>query len=273
MGEIGVVLINLFDYDYHIRQGDRIALLIQEKVLETQYQEVTHIKETGRGTKGFGSTYTKKIEIDEMSTTTYKKSRGRGDKKGLLWGRYNNGKLELLATNISTELAIQNKKGQQEKNLNEIVPEEYWDYQRVFQKEEATELPTRGRPRDQHGKRKTITPEENISPRSQGEGRTRGIDKNKEKKRMDTRLICRWRFTNNVYQKERRKVTVMRRLSRTQRHHQKGSVPTAFNGRGLRSTSGSKVFHKTRHQRRIPQYTNKERRRMEDYLHHQVRNI
>jgi len=47
----------------------------------------------------------------------------------------------LLATNVSTELAIQNKKGQKEKSLTEIVPEEYWDYQRVFQEEEATRQP------------------------------------------------------------------------------------------------------------------------------------
>jgi len=140
-GEIGVILVNLFDYDYHVQLGDKIAQLIPEKVLETQCQEVNHIEETDRGTEGFGTTDMKKIEIDEISTRTFERSKKQGDKVGRLWGRYNNGKLELLATNVSTELAIQNKKGQKEKSLTEIVPEEYWDYQRVFQEEEATRLP------------------------------------------------------------------------------------------------------------------------------------
>jgi len=140
-GEIGVILVNLFDYDYHVQKGDKIAQLIPEKVLETQCQEVNHIEETDRGTKGFGSTDMKKIEIDEISTKTFERSKKQGDKVGRLWGRYNNGKLELLETNVSTELAIQSKKGQKEKSLTEIVPEEYWDYQRVFQEEEATRLP------------------------------------------------------------------------------------------------------------------------------------
>jgi len=143
-GEIGVILVNLFDYDYHVQLGDKIAQLIPEKVLETQCQEVNHIEETDRGTKGFGSTDRKKIKIDEISTRTLERSKRQGDKVGRLWGRYNNGKLKLLATNVSTELAIQNKKGQKEKSLTEIVPEEYWDYQRVFQEEEATRLPPHG---------------------------------------------------------------------------------------------------------------------------------
>jgi len=140
-GEIGEILVNLFNYDYHVQQGERIAQLIPEKVLDTQCQEVTRLEDTKRGTKGFGSTDTRRIEIDEISTKTFERSKRQGDEDGLLWGRYNNGKLEILATNISTELAIQSKKGQRKKDLSEIVPEEYWDYQRVFEEEEATGLP------------------------------------------------------------------------------------------------------------------------------------
>jgi len=109
--------------------------------METRCQEVTHLEDTERGTKGFGSTDKRRIEIDEISPKTFERSKKQGDEDGLLWGRYNNGKLEILATNISTELAIQSKKGQRKKDLTEIVPEEYWDYQRVFEEEEATELP------------------------------------------------------------------------------------------------------------------------------------
>ena len=52
-GEIAVILVNLFDYDYHVQLGDKIAQHIPEKVLETQCQEVDHIEETDRGTGGF----------------------------------------------------------------------------------------------------------------------------------------------------------------------------------------------------------------------------
>jgi len=140
-GEIGVVLVNLFNHDYHVRQGERIAQLIPEKILETQSQEVTHLEDTQRGTKGFGRTDTRKIKIDKISTKTFERSKKQGDDDGLLCGRYNKGKLKILATNISTEIAIQSKKGQRKKDLTEIVPEEYWDYQRVFEEEEATKLP------------------------------------------------------------------------------------------------------------------------------------
>jgi len=140
-GEIGVVLVNLFSYDYHVQQGERIAQLIAEKVLETQCQEVTHLEDTKRGTKGFGSTDTKRIEIDEISTKTFEKSKEEGDTYGLLWGRYDHGKLKLLAMNVSTELAIENRKNKKQKTFQEIVPEEYWDQRIVFQERESTRLP------------------------------------------------------------------------------------------------------------------------------------
>ena len=140
-GEIGVILVNLFDNDYRVQQGDRIAQLIPEKVLDIQCQEVNHLEKTERGRKGFGSTDKRKIQIDEISTRTWEKSKQEGDTYGLLWGRYENGELKLQSTNVSTELAIQSKKDQKKKSFYEIVPEEYWDYQRVFQEEEAIVLP------------------------------------------------------------------------------------------------------------------------------------
>jgi len=127
LGEIEVVLVNLFKHDYHVQQGDRIAQLIPEKVQETQYQEVTYLEDTKRGTRGFRSTDTKRIEIDEISTKAFAKVKERGETYGLLWGRYNHGKLKLLATNVSTELAIESRKDQKQKTFHEIVPEEYWD--------------------------------------------------------------------------------------------------------------------------------------------------
>jgi len=191
-GGIGVILVNLFNYDYHVQQGDKIAQLIPEKVLETQCQEVNHIEETDRGAEGFGSTDRKKIEIDEISTRTFKKSKRHGDKVGRLWGRYNNRKLELLVTNVSTELAIQSKKGQKGKKPHRDSPRRILGLPKSLSRrrsDQTTTTPTRGRPRNQHRKREAITPEENISPGSQRIRRTWGIYKDKQKKRMDTRFV------------------------------------------------------------------------------------
>jgi len=126
-GEIGAVLFNLFDYDYHIQKGERIAQPIPERILETQCKEVMHLEKTKQGVQGFNSTEKKRIEIDEISTGTLERSKEEGDTHGLLWGRYNHGKLEFQATNIRTELAIESKKDQKQKSFHEIVPEEYWD--------------------------------------------------------------------------------------------------------------------------------------------------
>ena len=102
---------------------------------------MTNLDDTIRGTRGFGSTDARRIEIDEISTKTFDRTKEQGDTYGLLWGRYDKGKLKLLSTNVSTELAIRSKKDQKKKTFHEIVPEEYWDYQRVFQETEAITLP------------------------------------------------------------------------------------------------------------------------------------
>jgi len=49
--------------------------------------------------------------------------------------------LKIWATNISTELAIKSKKEKKPNEVTETVPEEYWNYNKVFQEEEATTLP------------------------------------------------------------------------------------------------------------------------------------
>jgi len=109
-GEIRIVLVNLFDKDHQIRAGDRIALLIPEKILQTTCKEVQSLEKTDRGNQGFGSTDRKRIGIEEISTQTHKRTQQKGDMTGLLWGRYVDGKLKIWATNISTELAIKSKK-------------------------------------------------------------------------------------------------------------------------------------------------------------------
>lgn len=55
-GELKVILINLSDEPQSIRNGDRIAQLVLQKVEKINWQPVTAINETVRGEGGFGHT-------------------------------------------------------------------------------------------------------------------------------------------------------------------------------------------------------------------------
>ncbi len=58
-GEIGVILINLSNDDFIIKNGERIAQLIISKHERAEWIEVEELTETTRGAGGFGSTGTK----------------------------------------------------------------------------------------------------------------------------------------------------------------------------------------------------------------------
>jgi dUTP pyrophosphatase len=55
-GPVGVILFNFGDEDFVIKQGDRIAQLILEKISTPDVEEVDELPETIRGEGGFGST-------------------------------------------------------------------------------------------------------------------------------------------------------------------------------------------------------------------------
>ncbi len=55
-GEIGVILVNLSNDAFVINDGERIAQLIIAKHERVNWQEVTVLSETERGSGGFGST-------------------------------------------------------------------------------------------------------------------------------------------------------------------------------------------------------------------------
>ena len=55
-GEIGVILVNLSNEDFEIKDGERIAQLVIAKYEQAAWQEVTILDETERGAGGFGST-------------------------------------------------------------------------------------------------------------------------------------------------------------------------------------------------------------------------
>lgn len=55
-GEVGVILINLSDCDFVIRDGDRIAQLVVAPCQQVEWEPVEVLDRTERGTGGFGST-------------------------------------------------------------------------------------------------------------------------------------------------------------------------------------------------------------------------
>ena len=55
-GEIGVILINLSNEEFKVKNGDRIAQLIIAKHESISWDEVEKLEDSPRGSAGFGST-------------------------------------------------------------------------------------------------------------------------------------------------------------------------------------------------------------------------
>lgn len=55
-GEIKVILINLSDTAQEIKNGDRIAQMVIQKVITGVWEPAVEINNTGRGSGGFGHT-------------------------------------------------------------------------------------------------------------------------------------------------------------------------------------------------------------------------
>lgn len=55
-GEIGVILVNLSNQPFTVRDGDRIAQLVIAEHAVVEWNEVTVLEDTSRGAGGFGST-------------------------------------------------------------------------------------------------------------------------------------------------------------------------------------------------------------------------
>ena len=55
-GELQVLLINLGSEDFYLKKGDRIAQAVISKVERVNFQGVSSLNETKRGTAGYGST-------------------------------------------------------------------------------------------------------------------------------------------------------------------------------------------------------------------------
>ena len=55
-GEIGVILVNLSNTAFTIKNGERIAQMVIAKHDRTEWEEVQSLSDTSRGAGGFGST-------------------------------------------------------------------------------------------------------------------------------------------------------------------------------------------------------------------------
>jgi dUTP pyrophosphatase len=55
-GELSVIIINLGDEEFTVKDGDRVAQLVVVPVCRAPFAEADELSETGRGAGGFGST-------------------------------------------------------------------------------------------------------------------------------------------------------------------------------------------------------------------------
>jgi dUTP pyrophosphatase len=55
-GELKIIIINLGEAGFEIKNGDRIAQLVLAPVIQAQFIEAENLSETQRGVGGFGST-------------------------------------------------------------------------------------------------------------------------------------------------------------------------------------------------------------------------
>jgi len=152
-GEVKVALANLGDQPYRVEKGDQIAQLIIEKFDNRELQEGTQLDDTERGDQGFTSSDTtmdQRVtgqnakahrEINQISARAFGQFYRRGGTTGILrWDEVDN-EIQLEAINISTELAIKNKKNNEDQDVRDTVPQEYHYLLDVFEKGEKTTGP------------------------------------------------------------------------------------------------------------------------------------
>jgi len=151
--EVKVVLANLGDKPHRVEKGDRIAQLIIEKIDNGELQEVAQLDDTERGDRGFGSSdptmdqgvkgqkAKPNVEINAISARAFGQFYRTGETTGILrWDEVDN-EIPLEAINIGTELAIKNRKNNEDQDFRDMVPREYHHLLDVFEKGEKTTVP------------------------------------------------------------------------------------------------------------------------------------
>jgi len=81
------------------------------------------------------------MEINEILARAFGQFYRRGETTGILrWDEIDN-EIQLEGINISTELAIRNKKNNEDQDIRDTVPQEYYHLVDVFEKGEKATLP------------------------------------------------------------------------------------------------------------------------------------
>jgi len=152
-GEVKLVLANIGDQPYRVEKGERIAQLMFEKIEHRGLQEVTQLEDSKRGDQGFRSSNTTMdqevrgesaktgMEINEISARAFGQFYRRGETTGILrWDEIED-ENQLEGIDISTELAIKNKKNNDDQDVKDTVPREYHLLLDVFENGEKTKVP------------------------------------------------------------------------------------------------------------------------------------
>jgi len=171
----------------------------------------------------------------------------RGETTGILRWDAIEDEIQLEAINISTELAIKNKKNNEEQDVRDTVPREYHHLLDVFEigeKSDSTAPPTEHRCGNRCGGRKDGAHQENICHELRPIGRAPPIHQTEQKLGMDPEGEVRKGFPNYVCKKNAWQTQTMRRLSSAQRSYQKGSTPATAHSRALDRLGGAKYFTK-----------------------------
>ena len=146
-GEVKVLLVNLKETDYEVKEGDRIAQIIIERIYDKDFKEVKYLDDTERSTSGFGSTEHKEQErkkepdIELVSARAFGKMYKRGDRAGIFNLRTAEKRATCAAMTISTELAIKAGKGGDKISLKQRVPGYYHEILDIFEEGERQDLP------------------------------------------------------------------------------------------------------------------------------------
>ena len=142
-GMVLVLLFNHSDEDFKVKQGDRIAQLILEKIATPTVEQVENLDETTRGNQGFGLMDKPQEEEKDILIAMVGKTE-EGDE---VWMATTEELLEedeiwiITKTSNSIEFHLLHDVKKDNFLLTEQIPEEYHEFIRVFDKEEANRFP------------------------------------------------------------------------------------------------------------------------------------
>ena len=142
-GIVFVLLFNHSDQDLEMKQGDRIAQLILEKITTPKIEQVNNLGETVRGSQGFGSIDKPQKEEKDILIAMVGKT-NKGDE---IWVATTEELLEEDKVWINTKMlnSIEFHLLHDEKKdnflLTEYIPEEYHEFIKVFNEQEANRFP------------------------------------------------------------------------------------------------------------------------------------